>query len=85
MGVKLSTKIIKNIDNSKNVGLTKILAGLGILLVGKVVAQTTGSSVMSNEFTGATLKWGVVCETQSDAWTTGSAMTATVTITATAD
>lgn len=40
MGMKLSTKIKKNIDNSKNVGLAKILAGLGILLVGKVAAQT---------------------------------------------
>ncbi len=39
MGEKLSSKIIDNIRGSKKAGLTRVLAGLGILLVGKVAAK----------------------------------------------
>jgi len=48
-------------------------------------AKVTGSSVMKDELTAATLKWGLYIETQTDPWTSGTAMTSTVTITATAD
>lgn len=49
------------------------------------VAKVSGSSVMKDEWTGTTLKWGLYIETQSGAWASGSVMTSTVTITATAD
>lgn len=48
-------------------------------------AKVTGSSVMKDELTAATLKWGLYIKTQSGAWSSGSVMTSTVTITATAD
>jgi DNA ligase (NAD+) len=40
MGEKLALKIIGNIQNSKSASLSRILSGLGILMVGKVVAKT---------------------------------------------
>lgn len=39
MGDKLATKILANIESSKNMGLARLLSGLGILMVGKVVAK----------------------------------------------
>ncbi|NTU61482.1 MAG: NAD-dependent DNA ligase LigA, partial [Caldiserica bacterium] len=39
MGDKLATKILSNIESSKNMGLARLLSGLGILMVGKVVAK----------------------------------------------
>ncbi len=39
MGDKIATKIIANIENSKSMGLARLLSGLGILMVGKVVAR----------------------------------------------
>ena len=40
MGDKLATKILGNIENSKDIGLARLLSGLGILMVGKVVAKS---------------------------------------------
>lgn len=40
MGDKLATKILANIETSKNMGLARLLSGLGILMVGKVVARS---------------------------------------------
>ncbi len=52
---------------------------------GKVVADNSGSSAMKQNLAATTnIKWGVSCDTQTDAWTSGSAMTSTITITATA-
>ena len=51
---------------------------------GKVVAKTTGSAVMKEDLAATTdIKWGLTLETQSDAWTSGTAMESTVVITAT--
>lgn len=53
---------------------------------GKVIANNSGSGVMKDALAATTdIKWGVSCDTQTDAWTSGSDMTSTVTITATAD
>jgi len=52
---------------------------------GKVVAKTTGSAAMKEDLAATTdIKWGLTMETQSDAWTSGTAMESTVVITATA-
>ena len=48
-------------------------------------ANVSGSAAMKDEWTGATLKWGLYIETQSGAWTSGDVQTSTVTIVATAD
>ena len=48
-------------------------------------ANVSGSATMKDEWTGATLKWGLYIETQSGAWTSGDVQTSTVTIVATAD
>ena len=47
-------------------------------------AKVTGSDAMKTNWTTASLKWGLIIETRTDAWTTGDAQTATVTLTATA-
>ena len=53
---------------------------------GKVVAKNTGSLVMKDALAATTnIKWGLTLSTQTDDWTSGTAMTSTVTITATAD
>lgn len=54
---------------------------------GKVIAKTTGSDPMKDGLAATTdIMWGLSCSTQTDAWTSGAAMTAEyVTITATAD
>ncbi|HOR47230.1 MAG TPA: NAD-dependent DNA ligase LigA, partial [Caldisericia bacterium] len=39
MGDKLATKILSNIESSKKAGLSRILSGLGIMMVGKVSAK----------------------------------------------
>lgn len=51
---------------------------------GKVIADNSGSSAMKEDLAAETnIKWGVSCDTQTDAWTSGSDMTSTITITAT--
>ena len=40
MGDKLATKVLANIEGSKSLGLSRLLSGLGILLLGKVAART---------------------------------------------
>jgi len=57
----------------------------GMTYSSKVIAKTTGSSLLYDEWSGSTLKWGAEIKTQSNAWTVGTSMTATMTITATAD
>lgn len=52
---------------------------------GKVVTQASASDPMKEDLAATTnIKWGLTYESQSDAWTSGDAMTSTVTITATA-
>lgn len=51
---------------------------------GKVICKNSGSLAMKEDLAATTdIKWGVSCYTQSDAWTSGSNMTSTITITAT--
>ncbi len=51
----------------------------------KKVAPATGSAAfISSLAAGATKKWGLMLTTRTDAWTSGTSMTATVTISATA-
>jgi len=51
---------------------------------GKVIAKTTGSDPMKEDLAATTdIKWGLTYESQSDAWTSGTAMSSTVVITAT--
>lgn len=50
-----------------------------------VVAKDTGSAAGLEDLAATTnIKWGLIYESQSDAWTSGDAMSSTVTITATA-
>jgi hypothetical protein len=56
----------------------------GMTYSGKVVAKTAGSSLMKSSWSSATLKWGVEISTMTGAWTSGTAETSTITITATA-
>jgi hypothetical protein len=52
---------------------------------GKVIAKHAASDPMKEDLAATTdIKWGLTYESQSDAWTSGDAMTSTVTITATA-
>lgn len=52
---------------------------------GKVIAKVTGSDPMKENLAATTdIKWGLSCDTQTDVWTSGDAMTSTATITATA-
>ena len=57
----------------------------GMTYSNKVIAKDTGSSVLYDEWTGSTLKWGVEIKTRSDAWTNGNISTASMTITAIED
>lgn len=58
----------------------------GELLSSKVIAKSTGSDVALDALTALTnVKWGIEYESQTNAWTTGTAMTSTVNIAATAD
>lgn len=51
---------------------------------GKVVADNAGSGAMKEDLAATTdIKWGVSCDTQTDAWTSPDAQTSTITITAT--
>ena len=51
-----------------------------------VIAKNSGSDVGYNALAATTnIKWGLIYESQSNAWTSGTAMTSTVVITATAD
>lgn len=52
---------------------------------GKVIANNSGSSAMKEDLAATTnIMWGLSCDTQTDEWTSGTAMTSTVVITATA-
>jgi len=52
---------------------------------GKVIAMKAASSVMKSGLAaGVGIKWGLTYKSQSQAWTSGTAMTSTVVITATA-
>jgi len=52
---------------------------------GKVVCKKAGSAAMKEDLAATTdIKWGITYESQSDAWTSPTPMTSTVTITATA-
>ena len=51
----------------------------------KVIAKNSGSDTAYSNLAATTnIKWGLSCDTQTDAWTSGSDMTSTATITATA-
>lgn len=51
---------------------------------GKVIAKTTGSDAMKENLAATTdIKWGLTYESQTNAWTSGTNMASTVTITAT--
>jgi len=52
---------------------------------GKVICKKAGSDAMKEDLAATTdIKWGITYESQSAAWTSGTPMTSTVTITATA-
>lgn len=57
----------------------------GMTYSNKVIAKISGSSIFYNEWTGPTLNWSVEIRTRTNDWTTGSASTATITITAVED
>ncbi len=49
-----------------------------------VIVKNSGSDAMTSSLAATTnIKFGIAIKTQSDAWSTGSAMTSTVTVTAT--
>jgi len=53
---------------------------------GKVIAKNTGSLDLKDGLAATTdVKWGLTCITQTDVWTSGTPMTSTVVITASAD
>jgi len=57
----------------------------GMTYSSKVIAKASGSDNLITSLAAATnFKWGLEYKSQSDAWTSGSAMSSTVTITATA-
>lgn len=57
----------------------------GKLFSAKVIAQASGSAEAYDNLAAATgIKWGLMYESQSDEWTSGTAMTSTVTISASA-
>lgn len=52
---------------------------------GKVICKKAASAAMKEDLAATTnIKWGITYESQSNAWTSGTNMTSTVTITATA-
>lgn len=52
---------------------------------GKVIAKKAASAAMKEDLAATTnIQWGITYQSQSDAWTSGTPMTSTVTITATA-
>jgi len=52
---------------------------------GKVICKKAASDALKESLAATTdIKWGITYESQSDAWTSGTPMTSTVTITATA-
>lgn len=58
----------------------------GDLFSAKVIAQSSGSAVAYDGLAASTdIKWGLMYESQSNTWTSGSAMSSTVNIAATAD
>ena len=75
-------------DGSNGVGTFGAFAyasGMTTYATDKEVALTTGSTAIKTSLAATTnIKWGLEYETQSDAWTSGTAMESTVVITATA-
>ena len=58
----------------------------GVAFASKVIAQASGSAVAYDALAASTdIKWGLEYESQSGTWTSGSAMSSTVNIAATAD
>ena len=58
----------------------------GMTYSSKVIAKNTGSDVMYDGLAATTdIKWGAEIEFQTNAWSTGTAMSSTMTITAVAD
>lgn len=58
----------------------------GETFASKVIAKDTGSDVALDALGATTdILWGIEYDSQDNAWTSGTAMTSTVTITATAD
>lgn len=58
----------------------------GQLEAGWVIAKNSGSTVGKNALAATTnIKWGLIYASQTNAWTSGSAMSSTVNIAATAD
>ena len=58
----------------------------GMTYANKVIMKSSGSAVLKDGLAATTnIKWGAEIETQTGAWSGGSASTATMTITATVD
>lgn len=58
----------------------------GMTYASKVVAKASASDVLKDGLAATTdIKWGIEYESQSDAWSSGTTMSSTVTITATLD
>lgn len=57
----------------------------GLTYASKVVMKTTTSDILYNEYSGASLKWGMEVETRTNAWTGASSSTANMTIFAIVD
>jgi len=57
----------------------------GMLYASKVVAQASGSANLISSLAATTdFKWGLEIVTQQNGWTSGTSMSSTVTVTATA-
>ena len=57
----------------------------GLSYASKVIMKLSGSSILYNEFNGASLKWGAEIKSQTNSWAGSSSSTATMTISAQAD
>jgi len=58
----------------------------GMTYSGKVIAKSTGSAIMKDALAPVTdIKWGAEIETRTNAWTSATQMTSTMTIIATED
>jgi len=67
-------------------GAYSYCSGMTTYATDKVIAENSGSGVLKDALGATTdIKWGLEITTQTDDWTSGDAMTSTVTITATAD
>jgi hypothetical protein len=57
----------------------------GMTYTNKVVVKSTGSDAMKSAHAPGSVKWGVEIKTRTNDWTSGTASTSTLTITATAE